>query len=196
MANKPARVEVCMITTPDGHVEAGGTSRHLGGPADQAHLVSLRAAADLVLVGAGTARAENYGPPSRPGLRIAVVTRTCGLDFSSPLFASGAGLVVTTKDAPRVPVDSIRAGTGEVDLAGIVAQLSGVVHCEGGPRLNGDLFAADLVDAINLTFSPWLGGTAGRSIAEGSFPWRQFALVDTRTEDGFVFARYERVRNA
>ncbi|NCX05840.1 MAG: pyrimidine reductase family protein, partial [Actinobacteria bacterium] len=84
-----------MISTPDGVIDVNGRSRPLGGPADQARLIALREAAAVVVVGAGTARTENYGPPSKPGLRIAVVTKSCALDFTSPLFSSGAGLVAT-----------------------------------------------------------------------------------------------------
>ncbi|MFM9082564.1 MAG: hypothetical protein ACKOQ7_01435 [Actinomycetota bacterium] len=58
----------------------------------------------MVLVGAGTVRAENYGAPSRSDLRIAVVTRSCALDFDTPLFTgtSGASTVVTTSPDPLV----------------------------------------------------------------------------------------------
>ena len=90
-----------MITTPDGTVDVNGRSGPLGGPADQQRLRSLRETASVVLVGAGTVRAESYRAPSRSDLRIAVVTQSCNLDFSSGLFTSGAGLIVTTTTAQR-----------------------------------------------------------------------------------------------
>lgn len=186
-----------MISTPDGVIDVDGRSRPLGGPADQARLAELRAAADVVLVGAGTVRAEKYGTPSRSDLRIAVVTRSCALDFSTPLFTSGSGLVVTTVDAPDVPVESVREGTGQVDLEAAIARLdAGLVHVEGGPQLNATLLDADLVDAINLTISPMLFGVNGPSWATAPHAARKFALAWTEGRDGFLFARWERVRTA
>jgi len=186
-----------MISTPDGVIDVNGRSRPLGGPADQERLIALRGAAAVVLVGAGTARTENYGPPSKPGLRIAVVTKTCALDFSSPLFSSGAGLIATTMSAPALSVDSVRAGDADVDLAGIIAQLPrGVVHVEGGPMLNAALFDADCVDAINLTMSPSIGGFRGQSISQAPHAVRQFTCVSLITNSDFVFARYEKVTTA
>lgn len=183
-----------MISTPDGEVDVDGRSGPLGGPADQARLIALRRASSIVLVGAGTVRAESYGPPSRPGLRIAVVTRSCDLDFTSPLFASGAGLVVTSVDSPSVPVDSIRAGTGKVDLRVIIDQLpDGIIHVEGGPSLNAALLDADLVDAINVTFSPQLGGRRGPSLSQAPHTLRRFALAGFSSQDDLTFARYERI---
>ena len=186
-------VELCMITTPDGAIDINGRSGPLGGPADQARLKSLRAAASVVLVGAGTARAEKYGPPSQPGLQIVVVTNTAELDFSSALFTSGAGIVATHHAAPKVPVASLRAGTDNVDLAGIIHQLPhGIVHVEGGPMLNAALLEADLVDAINLTFSPRLTGSRGMSFAQAPHALRAFTQTSLQTQDDFVFVRYER----
>lgn len=183
-----------MISTPDGETDVNGRSGPLGGPADQARLAAFRAAARVVLVGAGTVRAENYGAPTRPGLRIAVVTRTCGLDFTTSLFASGSGMVATTLDAPDVPVDSIRAGRGSVDLRGIIDQLpDGFIHVEGGPSLNAALLDADLVDAINMTWSPNLGGRRGPSMALAPYAPRRFTMTDVSTVDGLTFVRYERI---
>ena len=59
-----AWVMMCMITTVDGSVSVQGRSGPLGGPADWAVLSALRGCADAVVVGAGTARAEDYGPLS------------------------------------------------------------------------------------------------------------------------------------
>lgn len=186
-----------MITTPDGAIDVDGRSRPLGGPADQARLLYLRSRAAVVMVGAGTARLENYGPPSAPGLRIGVVTLSCALDFSSPLFSSGAGFIITTTDAPAVPVDSIRAGVGSINFADIVQQLPhGIIHVKGGPQLNGSLFDADLVDAINLTFSPKLLGCRGSSLSQAPHTRREFSLASVESRDNFVFARYERATTA
>lgn len=183
-----------MVTTPDGATSSAGRSAPLSGDADSAMLRAWRGACDVVLVGAGTARAENYGPPSREGLRIAVVTRSCRLDFSSRLFSSGRGIVVTALDAPEVPVESVRAGTGEVDLAGVLPMLGArVIHAEGGPALNAALLAADLVDALNISFSPRLAGRHSLDAMTAAFDGpRGFALVDAARDGDFVFARYER----
>jgi len=186
-----------MISTPDGVIDVNGRSRPLGGPADQARLIALRGAAAVVMVGAGTARTENYGAPSKQGLRIAVVTKSCALDFTSALFSSGAGLVATTVSAPALSVDTVRAGEIDVDMAGIIAQLPvGVVHVEGGPMLNAALFDADCVDAINLTMSPRLGGFRGPAMSQAPHELRRFTLVSLETTDEFVFARYEKITTA
>ena len=57
------------VSTLDGRGALNGSTRALGGPADLELLLSLRAAADAVLVGPGTIRAEGYGRlvgPDRP----------------------------------------------------------------------------------------------------------------------------------
>jgi riboflavin biosynthesis pyrimidine reductase len=104
--------------------------------------------------------------------------------------------VVTSLDAPDVPVESVRAGTGEVDLRAAVAMLGArVVHVEGGPALNASLLEADLVDAVNLTFSPRLGGAHTTDAIATAFAGpRRFVLVDSVRDGDFVFARYERAR--
>lgn len=186
-------VEICMITTPDGAIDVNGRSGPLGGPADQQRLIGLRAQSSMVIVGAGTARGEGYGAPSKPGLRIGVVTLSCNMDFTAPLFTSGSGFIITTTDAPEVPVDSIRAGVGSIDFAAIISQLpEGMIHVEGGPQLNAALFDADVVDAINLTWSPRLVGSRGPSISQAPHALRNFSLASLTTHDEFVFARYER----
>ena len=96
-------------------------------------------------------RAERYGPPRKEGQRLGIVTgRATDLDWESPLFTSGAGFVITSESAPAVPVDSVRAGRDEVDLERALRDLDvAFVHVEGGPRLNGSLFRAGLVDEVN-----------------------------------------------
>ena len=64
-----------MIATIDGATAVGGLSGGLGGPADQALFTVLRSQADVVLVAAGTVRAEHYGPSQLP---VAVISRSLG----------------------------------------------------------------------------------------------------------------------
>src|SRR6478735_1135582 len=49
------------VTTLDGRAALDGSTRPLGGPADLELLLALRAAADAVLIGPSTVRAEGYG---------------------------------------------------------------------------------------------------------------------------------------
>lgn len=187
------RVEICMITTPDGAIDIDGRSGPLGGPADQQRLATLRQHAAVVIVGAGTARAENYGPPSRPNLRIGVVSKSCRDDFSRPLYSSGAGFVITTTSAPDVPVDSIRSGVDEIDFHDAFRHLpDGIIHVEGGPMLNSALLDANLVDAINVTLSPHLVGVRGPSLSLAPHVTRRFSLANLQHVDNFVFVRYEK----
>jgi riboflavin biosynthesis pyrimidine reductase len=187
---------VNMISSVDGAVAVGGRSGQLGGPADRAVFQALRGLADVVLVGAGTVRAERYGPPRKAGQRIGVVTRGGNLDYSSLLFASGAGFVVTTEDGPVLPatVDAVRAGHTEIDLPVALAQLDAdVVLCEGGPSLNGDLLAAGCVDEWCLTLSPKLvGGSSSRSSAAGDERPIGMRLAHLLEADGFLFTRFVR----
>jgi hypothetical protein len=53
-------VLVNMIASLDGAITIAERSGGLGGPADKAMFAALRGIADVVLVGAGTARAERY----------------------------------------------------------------------------------------------------------------------------------------
>lgn len=55
-------VRLNMIASVDGATAVAGVSGGLGGAADQALFAVLRSQADVVLVAAGTIRAEHYGP--------------------------------------------------------------------------------------------------------------------------------------
>lgn len=52
------------VISLDGAVEVGGRSAPLGSQADRAVFMTLRALCDVILVGAGTVRAEGYGEVS------------------------------------------------------------------------------------------------------------------------------------
>jgi riboflavin biosynthesis pyrimidine reductase len=69
------------------------------------------------------------------------------------------------------------------------------VLCEGGPTLNGQLVAADLVDEWCATIAPALVASASsRAAVGGSAPGGAQALRLDRllVEDDLLFARYVR----
>ncbi len=197
-------IELCMVTSLDGSVVVDGGSGALGNPNDRAVLLGLRRLADVVLVGAGTVRAEGYGAPSAPGLRIGVVTNSGHLDLDADLFASGAGFLIAPETAAidERRVEVVRAGHREVDLAIATARLDAAVpgvrhvHAEGGPGLNAALFAADVVDAIALTTSPRIVGGDGVRLTVGAPELdRKFDLAHVLVDDdAFVFTRWVRRR--
>lgn len=196
-------VTVCMVASLDGSVALDGASGGLGNANDRAVLATLRGAADVVIVGSGTAAGEGYGPPKRSDLRIGVVTNSGRIDATSPLFTSGAGFVITHERA-EIPagIDTVRAGDDEVDLALAVARLHqlvpGVAHvqAEGGPTLNGALAAADLVDELCLTVSPHVTGGDAARLTSGA-PERGLRYEPAHVlldDEGYLFTRWVRRR--
>ena len=202
-------VMLCMVASLDGSTVVAGRSAGLSNDNDHAVLLQLRSIADVVLVGAGTARGEGYGPPTTPGQRIGLVTRSGRIDTSSDLFTSGAGFVITTEDA-EIPgasdggpaIDVIRAGATEVDLAAVIDRLPEVcpnvrvVQAEGGPSLNGAMASLDLFDEMNLTFSSaTVGGSGPRLVDGGAEHHHRFDLERLAIDDdSFLFSRWRRRR--
>jgi riboflavin biosynthesis pyrimidine reductase len=194
-------VSLCMIASLDGAVVIDGRSGGLGNPTDHEVLLTLREYADVVLVGAGTARGEGYGPPSKPGLRIGVVTNSGSVDVTRPLFTSGAGFVIAPESAAvSSDVDVLRAGERRVDLALVLDTLSSIVpgvravQAEGGPTLNAGLLEADVVDELDLTLSPrMVGGNSVRVVHGAPDLEARFELAHLLAdEDQFVFGRWVR----
>ena len=187
---------VCMVSSIDGSTVVDSNSRSLSSPTDQEVLLTLRDLADVLIVGAATVRIEGYGPPRKRGQRVGVVSRRGDVDASTPLFTSGAGFLILPEDAPPTTIESVRAGTGDVDFAGALAQLdANFVQAEGGALLNGSLSAADVIDELNLTISPQLAGGDGPRVTSGSVQVsRKMRLAHVLEEDGFLFTRYLRAR--
>lgn len=181
-------VRTDFVSTVDGAAwTSDGTSGDLGGSADKAAFSMMRHLADVVLVGAGTARIEGYRPltersvdqeiRARHGLApvpsLVVVSR--GLDVPGSLVDGGA-VVLTTASAPaerladlQARADVIVAGDDAIDWSrafDVFAERGWLrVLCEGGPSLHGDLLAAGAVDEICLTVAPVVAsGPASRIV--------------------------------
>lgn len=219
----PDGVRVNMILSLDGAAAFHGLVGPLSDPCDQNLLMGLRAFADVVLVGAGTARAERYGPVrltpaqladrrDRYGITdippVAVVTRSGNVPAS--LFAERRQrpLLVTTTEVARTRpdlrerADLLLAGETEVDIDAAVQrlQMRGFrrVLCEGGPTLLDELIAADLVDEMCLTLSPTLvaGTPAVRpGVAALRTPTR-LALDHAYVLGDYAYLRYRRPQPA
>lgn len=202
------------VVTTDGGIAWDGGSRALQTPADQAAFSTLRAVADAVVVGAGTARAEGYGPVrhrdagrtwreahGRRPAPLVLVSRTMDLDPSDRAFSGDVRTVVVTcasAEAPRAlteVADVVVAGDDAVDLPAALAALHerGLTRllCEGGPQLLTSLLTAGLVDELCLTHTALLVGTAPalltRALTE-PVPLSLQHLVDGG--DGALLARY------
>jgi riboflavin biosynthesis pyrimidine reductase len=193
-------VGLCMITSLDGAIAVDGRSGGLGNDSDRAVFHMLRTTADVILIGATTAAAEHYGPPSRPGQRVGVVTSTGSVDTGTELFTSGSGFLVLPEDGPPAPagVDAVRAGRGSVDLASALRRLDevapavGFVQAEGGPRLNGALLDAGCIDELDLSIAAGLvGGGSSRIIAGAAESLRAYRLAHVLVDDdGYLFTRW------
>jgi riboflavin biosynthesis pyrimidine reductase len=197
-------VRLNMIASVDGATTIAGVARGLGNPADRALFILLRRLADVVLVAAGTVRAEGYGPSSVP---IAVVSRSCRFDWDAPFFTAQKArpILITVADAPTERVaraaelaEVVVAGDHDVDLALALTALQSMgfrtVLSEGGPTLNGQLVAAGLLDELCLTVSPrMVSGDAKRILAGPVLtPAAELRLHSICEEDGFLFLRYRR----
>ena len=148
---------------------------------DEAHR-RLRAARGLAeeplacLVSASLDLAPDIPLLADPAARIAVLTPSptgelpgTATPVGSVGPAASTGPATSTAPAgepsPRAaPVEYVRAARdGALDLPAALAELHArlgvrTLLCEGGPHLNGQLFAAGLVDELFLSLAPKLGG--------------------------------------
>lgn len=208
------------VLSVDGSTTVDGQSGGLHTASDGQAFRALRATADAVVVGAGTARAEDYrevvlpasgrqwraatGRP--PEVPVVVVSRRLDLSPTARLFARARPVVVTCASAPRdraaalaAVADVLVCGADAVDLREMVRALHdrGLTRlvCEGGASLLADLLAADLVDELCFTVAPYLLG--GSPLLPSPTPLRRLQLrsvVDGG--DGALLCRWGLVRGS
>lgn len=219
-------VRAVMVATADGAARSpGGRSGGISSSADRLVFATIRGLSDVILVGAQTVRTEGYGPPkARPELgdrrrsagqeplpRVAVVTASGNLDETSSLFTEATeppivlcpdSLPADRRRALEPVAQLIAAGEEQVDMEAAVDALVALdlhrIACEGGPRLLGQLLAADLVDDLCLTVTPLLFGgddaehavpriLSGAVLADAP---RSIHLDHVIVSDGTLFLRY------
>lgn len=178
------------ISSLDGTATRDDRSGGLGDAADRRVFELLRRWADVVLLGAGTARDEGYGAMRLPddavrwriahGLApqpaFALVSRHLDLDPTSPIFTDApirpiiftvANALQEKRHALSTVADIIDTGDTSVDPTTLRDHLHARghtrIHSEGGPTLFGTFITAGVVDELCLTLAPTLeAGPAGR----------------------------------
>lgn len=214
------RVRVNFISSLDGAATLDGLSGGLNNADDKIIFDILRLLTDVILVGAGTVRAEGYGgirlPADEAAWRVqagltaqptvAVVSGRLDLDPGHPLFTNAATrpIVLTHAAAPAdrrtalgAVADLVDCGDEAIDPHRMVVALAlrGLpqILCEGGPHLFGDLVAADQVDELCLSLSPVLvGGQAGRISVGAHAATRPMHLLHVLPAGDMLFMRYAR----
>lgn len=215
-------VQVNFVSSADGAATLEDRSEGLSHPADKRIFLLGRDLCDVVLVGAGTVRAEGYrGARTNDERRerraslglseippIAVVTGSGRIDPSCALFTDTKvpPIVITTEHAPEERRAELKKAGADILIAGeqmidLTAALDGLarrglyrIDCEGGPHLFGELIAEDLVDQLCLTVAPVLAGAGAGRIAMGrlSSEARRMELASVLHEDGFSMLRYRK----
>ncbi|MFE0512255.1 pyrimidine reductase family protein [Streptomyces sp. NPDC058964] len=195
-SGREAWLRANMVSTLDGAAQHEGRSQPISSAADMRIFGTLRALADVVVVGAETVRQEGYRPAraraefagarkaagQAPAPAIAVVTASLDLDYSLPLFASPQvpTLVLTGAAAAPDRVAAAEKAGARVVIAGdgvgvdpvrAVQALAGLGHTrlltEGGPRLLGQFVTAGVLDELCLSLSPMLAAGDAQRIAGG-----------------------------
>ncbi len=145
----------------DGAVAAAdGTSQWITSPESRAHAHEIRSRVDAILVGTGTALADDPRLNARDG-------------DGSPLPNQPRPVVLGTSPLPAesflaLNPDTLRLPTHDIDAALERLYAEGVRHLlvEGGPRVLGAFFAAGAVDEVFCYQAPMLIGP-GRSSVDG-----------------------------
>jgi len=214
------RLRVNFIQSLDGAVTRDGVSGGLNNDDDKLVFDTLRMLCDVILVGAGTVRAEGYsrvrvgdedaawrvahGLAAQPP--VALVTSRLDFAPSHPFFADAVvrPIVITSAASPAAARDALAdvadivvCGEERVEPDRLISELTArglpQMLCEGGPQLFGALIEADRVDEICLTMSPVLeGGPAGRIAHGETAATREMALLHVITAGDMLFLRYER----
>ncbi len=181
------RVTLKWAATLDGQTAAAdGTSQWITSPEARADAHRLRAAADVVMVGAGTVLVDDPrldvrldgwdGAQPRP----VVVAGRRPLPHDARIFARKTLVYATEPLALPAEVVVVPPRTGGADLAAVLGDLGerGMldVLVEGGPALAGALWRAGLVDHAVLYLGAKVGGGMGRPAFTAPFE----TLADAR----------------
>ncbi|MBK0326908.1 bifunctional diaminohydroxyphosphoribosylaminopyrimidine deaminase/5-amino-6-(5-phosphoribosylamino)uracil reductase RibD [Rhodobacteraceae bacterium F11138] len=213
-------VTLKLASSFDGRIATGtGQSQWITGPQARRAVHAMRARHDAVMVGAGTARADDpsltvrdLGIQRQP-VRV-VVSRHLDLPLLGQLARSAREIPLWVCHGDAADAERLKAWQGmgarllpcavdgmQLDPVDILQQLGQAgltrVFCEGGSALAGSLLAADLVDEL-------IGFTAGLTIGAEGLPAigalgldrldaaPRFQLIETRPVGDDILHRWQR----
>jgi diaminohydroxyphosphoribosylaminopyrimidine deaminase/5-amino-6-(5-phosphoribosylamino)uracil reductase len=214
------KVTLKLASSFDGRIAtATGQSQWITGAQARRHVHGLRARHDAVMIGAGTARADDpmltvrdFGLERQP-VRV-VVSRRLDLPLMSKLALSAKEVPLWLCHGPDADAELVKAWEGigarlircavtaqHLDMNSVLKALGDAgltrVLCEGGGGLAASLLAADGVDdVVGYTAGLMIGGDGLPGIAAmgleqlGEAP--RFALVETRALGGDVMHCWRR----
>lgn len=193
-------LRVNMVSTIDGSATgSSGRSGSINNAVDYRVFHLLRSMADAIVVGAGTARAEGYGPTDRP---IVLVSRSGGVPDRLRGAEPGAVLMATVSAAEHLeearellgPDNVLVLGSHRVSLTELrehlVARGWTNLLSEGGPHLLRDLVDQGAADELTATFVPRLLAGQHPRIADGPPVDVPLSLRLLLEEDGTLLARW------
>jgi len=193
-------LRVNMVSTLDGAANGeSGKSGSINNAADKAVFDALRAQADAIIVGAGTARTEGYRVIAVP---LVIVSHQGQVPAGLRDAPAGSVLLVVPASSPGLAdartalgaENVIVVGESQVDLVAMKAALveRGLVNLlgEGGPRLLGDLLAAGAADELCVTIVPRAIGGAHPRIVTGESVEKDLDLAVLLEQDGTLLGRW------
>ncbi len=217
----PAWLRSNFAMTVDGAI-TGSDERSGSVNTDADHVVFelLRALSDVVVLGAGTARGEGYGPLQvaahlaevraaagiGPDLPVVLVTSQGHVPEALQGAEPGRVMIATHASAPGLedarrllgPDHVLLCGQSHVEPAVLVAGLHERdftrILTEGGPSLLATLIEADVVDELCVSVTPLATGGTGPRMTQGPSFDTQFMPRMLIEEDGTVMGRWLRDR--
>ncbi len=193
-------LRVNFVATVDGAATGeDGRSGSLNNEIDHQVFDLLREQADVVVVGAGTARVEGYAGIGKP---LVLVSRSGVVPEHLRHAPRGAVLLATYAASPGLSAARehlgddavIVAGPHRVDLPSVKAELAargwGNQVCEGGPHLLRDLLDEGVADELCTTVVPRAVGGHHPRITDGApldVPLSLHTLVE---HEGTLLARW------
>lgn len=193
-------VRINMVSSLDGSAQGdNGVTDSINNPADKRVFHALRSYADVVVVGAGTARTENYGPADKP---LVVVSRTG--EINERLLQAPRGSVILATVEHAAGLEAARAALGEenvmilggysIDFTALRRELAArgwtQILGEGGPHVLRDLLAVGVVDELCLTIVPRIVGGEHLRIVEGQPVDVELDPVLLLEEEGTLLGRW------
>lgn len=178
-----------LITALGGQITGpSGGSGDLTGGIDRRLLRVLRAAADVVLVGAASVRAEGYALPRLVPLAVATTSGDLGghrlpadiqpgrLLVVCPTSARGRVEAQLGDRAVVLPLPHRSDGNATAIVTALRSAGYGRIVCEGGGRLASRLVAEGLVDEFDQTIAPALV-SPGAPLMAGAVPLTHARLI-------------------